>query len=272
MRDDIVVLQLPVIGYEDKLRELKAEIEARTSVTAALECTEETVKEVKKVRAELNKELKEYEDARKRVKKAISEPYDRFNAVYKECVSDVFSSADAQLKAKIDKVENELKEKKRQEVLDYAVELRAALGLEWLEVGRVMPNVTLSATASSLKQKTAEEIDRINTDVGVIDDPEVLAEYKKSLNLAQAQMIVKQRRVEIEKAKAESERKAQQEETKQEVIEKVEMIAPPVVLQEPEEIEDIYEMTFTVNGTIEQLKALKAFMIANNINFTNGGN
>ena len=39
----------------------------------------------------------------------------------------------------------------------------------------------------------------------------------------------------------------------------------------PEE-EKKYTMTFTVSGTMEQLKALKAFMIENNINFTNGGN
>ena len=43
----IVVKQLPII--EERLRELKADIESRTSAAMSMECTEDTVKEVKKI-------------------------------------------------------------------------------------------------------------------------------------------------------------------------------------------------------------------------------
>lgn len=263
----IVIKQLPVI--EERLHELKTEITERVKAAVALDCNEDTVKEIKKVRAELNKEFADYEDARKGVKKAISEPYDRFNEVYKECVSDVFKAADGELKAKIAAVENGIKKVKHERISSYAVELRAALGLEWLDVNRVLPNVTMSASESSLIQRVSEEMERINEDVNAIEDPEVFAEYKKTLSLAQAQTIVKNRRAEIERAKAEAERKAEEEEVKQEVTEHVEMIAPPMV-EEPNEIEEAFTMSFTVTGTIKQLKALKAFMMENNIEFTGG--
>ena len=76
---------------------------------------------------------------------------------------------------------------------------------------------------------------------------------------------------EIEQAKLEAERKAHQEEIKQETEKKVEMLAPPVVEEKPpkEEVK-LYRMTFTVSGTKEQLKALKAFIIDNNIQIIGG--
>lgn len=273
MIDNIIVVeQLPVIT--ERLRWLKEDIEGRTSAAVAMSCTEDTYKEIKRIRAVLNKECKEYEDRRIAVKKAINAPYEAFNEVYKECVTVPFKKADTELKAKIDSVEDGLKAAKRDNVLKFAEELKASYSLDWLNINRVMPNVTLSASESSLIQKVSDELDRINTDVQAITDIEVLAEYKKSLNLAQSNLIVANRRKEIEEARFESERKTKQEEVKQEAEKKVEMLAPPVVEeslpQPPKEEVKLYRMTFTVNGTKEQLKALKAFIIDNNIQIIGG--
>lgn len=265
----IVVKQLPVI--EERLKELKTDIESRTSAAVAMDCTEENYKDIKKIRAELNKECKEYEERRKAVKKAINAPYEAFEEVYKECVTNPFKVADGELKAKIDNVEDGLKKQKRDNVLEFAEELKASYSLDWLNINRAMPNITLSASESSLIQKVSDELDRINTDVQAITDIEVLAEYKKSLNLAQSNLIVANRRKEIEEARLEAERKAHQEEIKQEAEKKVETLAPPVVEEKPpkEEVK-LYQMTFTVSGTKEQLKALKAFIIDNGIQIIGG--
>lgn len=268
----IVVKRLPVI--EERLKELKADIESRTSAAVAMGCTEENYKDIKKVRAELNKECKEYESQRIAVKNAINERYETFNAVYKECVTVPMKAADSQLKAKIDSVENGLKAAKRENVLKFAEELKASYSLDWLDINKVMPNVTLSASESSLIQKVSDTLEKVNMECECINDPEIFAEYKKSLNLAQSKMIVMTRRKEIEQAKFESERKAHQEEIKQEAKKKVEMLAPPVVEeslpQPPKEEVKLYRMTFTVNGTKEQLKALKAFIIDSNIEIIGG--
>ena len=265
----IVVKQLPVI--EERLKDVKTDIESRTSAAVAMDCTEENYKDVKKIRAELNKEYKEYEDFRKAVKKTVETPYKNFEEVFKECVTDSFKAADSKLKAKIDNIEDGLKAQKRDDVLKFAEELKASYSLDWLNINRVMPNVTLSASESSLIQKVSDELERINTDVQAITDIEVLAEYKKSLSLAQSNLIVANRRKEIEEARLEAERKAQQEEVKQEAEKKVEMLAPPVVEEKPpkEEVK-LYRTTFTVSGTKEQLKELKTFIIDNNIQIIGG--
>ena len=57
MKDLIIVKQLPQI--EEHLKELSAEIDKKVESAKSLVCTEESVKTIKQVRADLNKELKE---------------------------------------------------------------------------------------------------------------------------------------------------------------------------------------------------------------------
>lgn len=66
--------QLPII--EERLRDVKAKIEQRTSAVMALAVTEETRTDVKKIRTEVRKELEGYEAQRMAVKKAIMTPYE----------------------------------------------------------------------------------------------------------------------------------------------------------------------------------------------------
>ena len=66
MKDLIIVKQLPQI--EEHLKDLSTEIEEKVENAKSLVCTEESVKIVKQVRADLNKEFKELETQRKTVK------------------------------------------------------------------------------------------------------------------------------------------------------------------------------------------------------------
>ena len=65
----IRVVQLPEI--EEHLQSIKIAITQKVNDALSLVCTEDTVKSVKAVRADLNKELKEFEEQRKAVKKAV---------------------------------------------------------------------------------------------------------------------------------------------------------------------------------------------------------
>lgn len=67
-KEIIAVKQLPIIV--EQLHEVKAEVTAKVEQALSLVCTEDTVKDVKKVRSDLNKELKDYEERRKAVKKS----------------------------------------------------------------------------------------------------------------------------------------------------------------------------------------------------------
>lgn len=106
----IEVKQLPII--EENLRALATSIDEKVSRSTSLVCSTETYKDIKAVKAELNNEFKVLEEQRKAVKRAVLDPYNRFEAVYKECVSNKYKSAEADLKKKIDEVENVLKEEK----------------------------------------------------------------------------------------------------------------------------------------------------------------
>lgn len=87
----IVVRQLPEI--EERLRAAKDSVDKRVSDALSMVCTEETVQAVKAERAKLNQEFAILEDQRKAAKKAVLDPYERFETVYKECVSIAFKQA-----------------------------------------------------------------------------------------------------------------------------------------------------------------------------------
>ena len=208
MDNIIEVKQLPII--EEHLKSLKSAIEKKTSTALKMVCTEDTVKEIKKIRASLTKEFTELETRRKEVKAQLETPYQEFYKVYQDCVSTPFKQADAELKRKVNDVENELKSTKRNKLIDYANELKAAYALDWLNIERILPNVTLSASLTSLKQTVADKLDGINSDcqcISAIGESSlaVLVEYKKSLNLSQAQLIVSEREKEVQKAKSDAE-------------------------------------------------------------------
>ncbi len=138
----ITLKQLPVI--EEHLQLVKADVEARTNNAMQLVCTEETRGDVKKIRAELGKEFTAMEEQRKRVKEAIMEPYNQFEAVYKDCISDPYKKADAELKRRVDEVEAGLKADKVNAVQSYFDELCKANNLPWLRFEQMNLKIGLS--------------------------------------------------------------------------------------------------------------------------------
>lgn len=276
MKNEIIVVkQLPEI--EEHLQAIKEEVNAKVKTALSLVCTEDTVKEVKKVRTSLNKDLKDFEERRKAVKKAIMTPYEAFETVYKDCVSDTYKKADVELKKKIDSVENELKERKRTEVKEYFDEYLTATGIDFVTFDNAHINVTLSASMKSLKEQAKTFIDRICDDLNLIDTQEhkdeILYEYKQSLNVSGAITAITNRYKAIEEAKAREEERKAREQAKAEAVAKVEAVAPPVAVTPPAvepiappvEEEKTFKMTFTVKGTMAQLKELKKFIIEKGI-------
>lgn len=269
MNDIISITELSVT--EQALKQINAEQKQRLDGALQMACTEETKQAVKKYRTELKKTFEELEAERKEKTAEYEKPLKDFKAMYDEYISKPFKEADQALKTKIDEVETAQKVAKREAVEAYAQELLQAYALDWLDFQKIMPNVTLSASEKSLKKEIKEEADRIKSEVDCIntisDNSELMAQYMECLDLAAAQTIIAMRKKHKEQAEQAMAIYKQQEEVKQEVTGRVEQLAPPVEVEETK----TYTMTFTVSGTIEQLKALKAFMINNNITFTNGG-
>ena len=269
----IVVRQLPEI--EERLQEIKVDVTERVNNAMSLVCTEETIQAVKQIRADLNREFKGWEEKRKEVKKEIMTPYDDFEAIYKECITDIYKRGDADLKNKIDTLEDEMKAQKAAEVKAYFDEYLASKGIDFITFENADINVTLSASMKSLKEKAKAFIDRVCDDLNLIDTQEhkdeILYEYKRFFNVSSAITTVKMRHKALEEEKArEAERKAKEEAEKaaaEKVASVVETLTPPTVVDEPIEKEPIVPVKLIVRGTKTQLKALKEFLINNNYDF-----
>lgn len=147
----IVVQQLPII--KEQLHSIKAQAQESVKEALSLACTEETLKVVKERRAALNRDRKDLDVRRMAVKKQIMQPFEDFDEVYKECVTDVYGPADEALKGKITDVEAGLKADKEKKVKDYFAEMVKASGVEWVTYEDVGVVVTLTASLKSLKAK-----------------------------------------------------------------------------------------------------------------------
>lgn len=282
MQDLIVVKQLPQI--EEHLKELSIDIDKKVENAKSLVCTEENVKTIKQVRADLNKEFKEVEQQKKMVKEQILAPYIQFEEIYKTYISDKYKGADSDLKTKIDTTENELRARKEQETRDYFEEYKQSLSIDFIKFEDAKIKVGLADSKTSLKKQAKDFIDRVNTDLATImlqeHKEEILVEYKQNgYVLSTAISTV------INRTKAVEEAKRKQEELKQKQLEEAQRIADEnikaqteatkqalenfrvpeqEVLQAPiieEKQEEILTLRFTVKGTRTKLKALKEFLV-----------
>lgn len=282
MQELITIKQLPQI--EEHLKELSIEIDKKVKNAKSLVCTEENVKAIKQIRADLNKEFKEVEQQRKTVKEKILEPYMQFEGVYKIYISDKYKEADSELKNKVDTTEDELRARKEQEIRDYFEEYKQSLLIDFIKFEDAKIKVGLSDSKTSLQKQAKDFIDRVNTDLATImlqeHKEEILVEYKQNGHVLSTAISTV-----INRIKAVEETKRKQEELKQKQLEEAQRIADEnikiqteatkqaldnfrvteqEVLQAPtveEKQEEILTLRFTVKGTRTKLKALKEFLV-----------
>lgn len=284
----IVVQQLPII--KEQLHSIKAQAQQSVDEALALACTEETYKVVKERRTALNRDRKDLDARRMAVQKQIMQPFEEFDVVYKECVTNVYGPADKLLKERISEIENGLKAEKEKKVIAYFSELAKANGVEWVDYQDMVIAVTMSASLKSLKATVKDYIDGVVKDVNCINGmenaPEIMAEYKQCRNLAVAINSVSQRKDRIAREEAERKQRLEAQLRAQEAEKAVldvaeeELSAPQVMGTEPpvmdeQETEDSQKesaeqvvtakftfmaSTFQCRGTLAQLRGLKAFV------------
>ena len=286
--DAITVEQLPVI--RQRLKEISGDVQGRVAHALALECTEDTVKAVKALRAVLNKNFEVLETKRKEVKAAVMQPYNEFDGIYKEMISDIFNEGNRILSSRINEVEDEVKKQKEQELFNYFEEYIRARQITQPTLGFVtfrMADIKVNLTSSmkSLKTMARKFVDRVADDLDAIDGKdnrnEIFVEYKRTLSLAQAISTVDKRKKAVEEARAAAEKATLEREVqekaeiqreqllKQQAIKQGEIIPlhpepmePPVITPDvPAQQEEVFTLTFTVTHTLPKLKELKQFLV-----------
>lgn len=262
------VTQLPKIYYQ--LEEIGKRIDEQLDGIYDMVCTEENKVEVKNRRAEINALNNAMETKRKEIKKEILKDYDLFNEKYEQEVKSKLINASSILTNKIDEIENKQKEIGTNNIKRYFEELRESLHLEnIIQFEDLNLNITLTNLGKTLegkkyKEEIKQRLDSIANDINLINleeyKEEILLEYKTNFDFAKSKLVVINRHNQINELKQQQEKVQEQVEQEQKIEEKVEEIIAPIEIKENEEVEEIIESTFTVKGTLKQLKLLKEFL------------
>jgi hypothetical protein len=148
------------------------------------------------------------------------------------------------------------------EVIAYFNEYLKSKNIDFIKYENTGIKVGLSDSMKSLKDQAKNYIDRISTDLELIDTQEhnldVLVDYKlNGFDVSKAILSVTARYKAIEEAKAKAEQQAQIKVEETKAVEQVTILARPKV----EVKEETYDMAFKIkNATLPKLKSLKEFL------------
>lgn len=256
-------VQAPIIS--ENLDSIRQQLSAMVNQACSLERSDENLKRVKSLRADLSKQFAQMEEQRKEVKRQVMQPYIRAEEKYKACIADPYRQADQQLKAWVDDYQNELKNAAWRKLEAYRAELCQSHNIPHftLEAAGVV-SVDMTAARQEMPKKAMQQLEafalRIQQEVGTIstleDSEAVMAEYVRDFDLSRAIQTITRRKQE-EEAMRKAIRQAQENEQKRKAL----LEAAPELKQE----EDVYTMTFTVTGTLPELKAIKAYILTRNL-------
>lgn len=281
MKNEIAIIeQLPKIT--EKIKEVGADLDKRLADLKldSLVCNEETRKSIKELRTSLSSEFKDFENQRKEIKTKINEPYETFNKAYEQEIKAKYQQADLTLKAKIDEVENGIKNKAKELSMEYFNEYRASkailkdnyLSFEELNLTIGLDALTeKGALVKKYKDAIIEKVDDVAGDIETISTmdykEEILTEYLKHKNLSLAIKEVNDRHVILAQVQRDYEVVEEQKVQEEKTVEKVEEVlsAPieekTVINDFEEEIsEELLETKFKVITTRENLKYLVSVM------------
>ena len=274
--EQLITLQQPPIIIYERIKAVGQQIEAKIAELNLDNqlVTEATWKSAKDTRTMLRKELAVFEEQRKFIKEQVNAPYEAFEKAYKEHIKVHYDKADSTLKSKIDEVQNRLISDKNARIKEYFTELCQQQGIDFLIFERLPLNITLSASDKSLKEQVAGFVSEVSKSLQLIEslsDPnefkaEVLTEYKQTLDIStairNAQYRKQQREAEL--ARIEAQRVATEQARLVDEA-RARETAPLQVPTQAKPAPELVQTTFTVQGTREQLQALKQYIISNNI-------
>ena len=258
----LVCTQPPVIS--ENLMDLQERVNAITEMISQLPKEPDSVPQVKKARVDLRKYFDSLEEQRKAVKAAVMAPYNDAEAKYKAMVSGPIQQVDRLCKDFVDSVELSMKQECDAGLREYFEELRVANHIEFLKYEQAGIVVDMASakqkTPKKLREQLVQFVARVSSDVDRIaemdDAEEIMVEYQKTLNVADAigTVLDRHRRIQAQREAAQARNAAKS--TEVEAVQKVEAVAPPVVVDPPQQ-EKRYKITFTLHPTESQLEKLR---------------
>lgn len=188
--DHSVTLQNGKIVFKDyeAIKQTALEMADRIS---HIEVTEESVKEVKKELAAVNREVEYLEAVRKRIKDEVMAPYNTFAEQVKEIVG-IVKDADGTIRNQVRELDEKEREEKEKLIAELWKKRNKAYGFQWLScIDFVQPShLNKTTSMKKVEDEMVSWFEKIDNDLEVIRTMDhadrILAEYKNTLDMATA--------------------------------------------------------------------------------------
>lgn len=217
MTTDLTIFTPPVIQpieasyleLSERYVEIRERLNELVDSVKDVVVTEEYLTEATKIQKEVNSLWGEIETARKEYRKFVdSILYDPIADKIESEIKAKYQEWESTFKASKTDIENQLLEKRIDDVGVWFSKTAAEQGLEWLALKDALNQkaviVTRKNKSSDIVKASNAFIDKVKSDVAVLRDgygDEEIAEYRKTFNAATAIATVKARNVEIDVAK-----------------------------------------------------------------------
>ncbi|MDR3162553.1 MAG: DUF1351 domain-containing protein [Helicobacteraceae bacterium] len=270
MNEVIVVEQSAVIKYP-LLTQISGQ--AREKIDALnidrIEATDENLSLIKATRADLNKDYKELEDQRKRVKEVVLAEYNSFEAEYRRLITAVFQPANEQLKNLASEVDNRILTEKTERIKSY---FKAKNTYDFISFADIGLNIIKSGSDKSYAAQIDAFIAKVENDLeaikGVPNSDRVLAKYHIGKDLSGAIAAVNQ---EMEREAAISRQREEQAAKRAEAkpeVKAAEIPAPPPVTDikvKPEG--QCLQALLKIRGSNSDIERVKGFLKVTGIQY-----
>ena len=240
-------MELKIVKFDNAVleinfEELKQQLKDRILIYDNLELNEANIEVINDSKKDLKKLFDAVEAKRKELKKALAEPYNQLEAKIKELeilINEPLNRADSFLK----EIEERRKDDKKKEIEEY---FKKVNNNEYIKFENVFTKVMLNKTKSMKEIKSIIDlfIKKVENDLLIIGENVSLKSYYLQNNFDLGKTLLEQRRQE-EMAKSKPE---------------VQPIVQPIVQH--------YKISFTIEGTKEEVLKVSDFLKNNNIKYT----
>lgn len=264
--------------------EIKQELAVRLEKYNGLVYTNDSIKDAKTDRANLNKFKEAIETKRKEMKKQCLAPYEKFEAQIKE-ITAMIDKPILAIDTQVKNFEQIKKDEKLQGIKQFYTDKVADLATlvpfdkiyneKWLNA--TYKEADIQKEITDLFAKVESEL-QIIAELGTEYEAQIKDVYLKSYDLTQA--LQEKKRLEEQAAKLAEYKRLQEEKAKEQAKEQPEEVKPepkqaapeppsyePPSYEPPTQQEKEFEVDFSIRGTADQLNALKKFMVDNGIKF-----
>ena len=214
--------------------------------------TEDTLKDYKNEKANINKIKDKITDYRKAIVKEYNKPIAEFETIAKMAESTLKEAYEC-LNEQCNQFDIQKKQEKIEECKRYFNEVCQQKNISFVTYEKMNQNVTLSKTYKELYSEIDVFIENIDKDITTIetmeDREEILIDYMKSLNLSSSIKSVQERK----KAKELIQNNVKEEKIVEPEVQETKLNAPIIE-------EELVECSFKVTTSLTKIKALVEYM------------